>query len=322
MDIVIQGQRDPRWASKVLGYNTGAPYTLGNYGCLLTCFSMYLTAIGKPETPDTVNDKCKANNGFVQGGNLVWSVPEKIWGIKLVYQSPYYDGPVTSQGKAKMKALLDERRPLICHVDFDPNDPDDDMHWILVTKYVGDTFHCNDPWSGKNVPVDVYGGSIERAVLEFRAYDPIVPETATVQTCDDLLTEVREQRDENHNDRMACFEELGFTGSFNRTIAVEEIRKLKALEKSYNQKDEKIGELTMQIQVLEKKISDQQTALETAQSQLEETVTANLGMQKTVQSLTSNNTTLQKAVQDLKDSIKIPTFRGFKKTLYDWLMKG
>lgn len=322
MDIVIQGQRDPRWASKTLGYNTGAPYTLGNYGCLLTCFSMYLTAIGKDETPDTVNDKCKANNGFVQGGNLVWSVPEKIWGIKCIYQSPYYDGPLTSQGKAKMKSLLDERRPLICHVDFDPNDPDDDMHWVLVTSYLGDMFYINDPWTGKNVPIDVYGGSVERAVIEFRAYDPIVPESSVAPDQSLELDKCRLARDSHWNDLNEIKSALAITGEYAKDVVMRRIDMLIGLEHDAGKKEEKISELTIQIQLMERKIADQQLALESAQSQLEQTVATNLDVQKKVQVLTSKNNELSTSLQKLKDSIKIPVFRGFKKTLYDWLMKG
>jgi len=71
MNLPIFGQRDSRWESKLLGYNTSPTYTLGLYGCLVTSFAMYLKAIGKDETPDTVNEKLKANNGFVNGGNLI-----------------------------------------------------------------------------------------------------------------------------------------------------------------------------------------------------------------------------------------------------------
>jgi hypothetical protein len=221
-----------------------------------------------------------------------------------------------------MKALLDERRPLICHVDFDPNDPDDDMHWVLITSYVGDTFQCNDPWSGKNVPVDVYGGSIERAVIEFRAYDPVVSESSVAPDQSLELDNCRLSRDSHWNDLNDIKTGLAITGEYAKDVVMRRIDMLIGLEHDAGKKEEKISELTMQIQVMEKKIIDQQNALTEAQTQLESTVAANLGMQKTVQTLTVNNTTLQKAVQDLKDSIKVPTFRGFKKTLYDWLIKG
>lgn len=136
------------------------------------------------------------------------------------------------------------------------------------------------------------------------------------------LDKARKDRDAHWNALQDIKTALAITGEYAQDVIMRRIDMLIGLEKDAGKKEEKISELTMQIQVLEKKISDQQTALESAQSQLESTVAANLGMQKTVQTLTSNNTSLQKAVQDLKDSIKVPTFRGFKKTLYDWLMKG
>jgi len=112
------------------------------------------------------------------------------------------------------------------------------------------------------------------------------------------------------------------SGEYAQDVVMRRIDMLVGLERDFGKKEEKISELTMQIQVMEKKVADQQSALESAQSQLEQAVSTNLDMQKKVQTLTSNNTSLQKAVQDLKDSIKVPAFRGFKKTLYDWLMKG
>ena len=115
---------------------------------------------------------------------------------------------------------------------------------------------------------------------------------------------------------------LAVTGEYAQDVVLRRIDMLIGVEKDASKKEEKISELTMQIQVMEKKVSDQQVALESAKTQLEQAVSTNLDMQKKVQTLTVNNSSLQKAVQELKDSIKVPAFRGFKKTLYDWLMKG
>jgi hypothetical protein len=173
----IFSQRDSQWSSILLGNNKNQPYNIGNYGCLISCYAMFLSSIGKPETPKTVNEKLKPEGFTKDSGELIWSAPCNEWGITNDYISPTYDGPVTNFGVNKMKALLDEGKPLICHVDFDPQDIDDDMHWVLVYGYEPNTeiFYICDPWTGRSdLTLDVYGGT-RRAVIQFRTYTQTVP---------------------------------------------------------------------------------------------------------------------------------------------------
>ena len=164
--LAKNGQKFTQWNNVLLGYNTVAQYTIGMYGCLITSLGNY---IGK--TPLEVNQILKDNGGFTPGsGNFIWSKCTAL-GLNQYYASPYYSDPVTSQGITKMKALLDEGRPLLTHVDFDPKDPDDDQHWLLVYGYdEPEIFYAFDPWSGLDITLDVYGG-VKRAVMEFKAYD-------------------------------------------------------------------------------------------------------------------------------------------------------
>ena len=159
------GQRETTWSSTLLGYNAST-YTIGSHGCLITDLGNYLGL-----TPLQVNKILCDGGGYTSGsGNFIWSKCSLL-GLTQVYSSPYYSDPVTSQGITKMKALLDEGRPLLTHVDFDPSDPDDDQHWILIYGYEGEeTFFAFDPWSKSDITLDVYGG-VKRAVYEFKAYD-------------------------------------------------------------------------------------------------------------------------------------------------------
>lgn len=309
MNLPIYGQRDSRWSNILLGFNTSPPYTIGNYGCLISCFAMYLKALGRDETPATVNEKVKAVNGFVSGGNLVWSAIEQVYGIKCMYQSPYYDGPLTVQGKAKMKALLDEKHPLITHVDFDPNDPDDDMHWILVTGYSGDIFYCNDPWTGTNVPVDVYGGSIERAVIEFRAYDPVITgETATTDTCQVELDKARIARDSHWNELMFLFSGIGCTGDYSHKVAEERLKTISNFEDQIRADEKAIKAAQSQAEELRLKLDEQRGLNTTLQQKFEEYVKDNnmkiTEFQGEIQKLTVNNTDLVKQVEVLKKQVE------------------
>src|ERR1035437_766439 len=159
-------QRDPRWASIILGNNTQAQYNIGMYGCLITALAMYLN-----DQPNNINQKLKDNGGFSQGsGDFVWSKCTAL-GLNQTYLSPRYDGiPVTAQGLQKMKDLLDSGLPLLAELDFNPATDGEEMHFALVIGYDGDQFFIDDPWTGQQVSLDVYGGAA-RAVIQFRAYD-------------------------------------------------------------------------------------------------------------------------------------------------------
>ncbi len=166
-----QSQKDPRWANVLLGYNTDATYNIGNYGCLITCFANYL---GK--TPVEINDILKANQGFVQGGLFVWS-KSTVLGLNEVYCSPRYNDLVSTQGLTKMKQLIDEGRPLICEIDFNPTTTQQEMHYLLVHSYdetKEDVFYAIDPYTGTEIDLSVYGG-VRRTLYQFRAYNKTLP---------------------------------------------------------------------------------------------------------------------------------------------------
>jgi hypothetical protein len=162
--MTIYSQRDQRWANIFLGDNTSFPYTIGNYGCLITCLSSYID-----QDPKTTNNQLKDNKAFVSGGLFVWT-KSTVLDLNQTYVSPRYDGPVTDQGIAKMKDLLDQGYPLLCEVDFNPNTSGEEMHFVLILRYDGDSFYAMDPWVGEIINLSVYGG-IKRAAIQFRSYD-------------------------------------------------------------------------------------------------------------------------------------------------------
>lgn len=72
-------QLDPRWSSKLLGFNTASDGSIGNYGCLITATANMLTLNGDSTTPEVVNNQLKVNNGYVAGtGILYWSAIPKL----------------------------------------------------------------------------------------------------------------------------------------------------------------------------------------------------------------------------------------------------
>lgn len=176
LNVPLLSQRDSRWSSIILGNNKlGSKYTIGNFGCLITCFSMYIS-----KTPDQVNLSLKQNGGFTSdGGDFIWS-KSTVLGLGQTYLSPRYTGPVTVQGLVKVKELLDQNLPIVCEVDFNPNTDGEEQHYVLLIGYEGDKIFAADPWVGEIINLDVYGGP-QRAIIQFRAYDKALkPATAPV----------------------------------------------------------------------------------------------------------------------------------------------
>jgi hypothetical protein len=171
--MTLYSQRDPRWSSIFLGDNTAMPYTIGNYGCLITCLSSYID-----KEPTQVNELLKNNKAFVSGGLFVWS-KSVVLGLNQTYVSPRYEGLMIDQGLARMTELLDQGYPLLCEVDFNPNTSGEEMHFVLIVRYEGDSFYAMDPWVGQIINLSVYGG-IKRAAIQFRAYDKKLKTTPPV----------------------------------------------------------------------------------------------------------------------------------------------
>lgn len=189
LKIVSFAQRDSLWSNILLGYNTSI-YTIGGYGCLITCLASYLKSLDTQETPATVNKRLIDNQGFQSGtGNFIWT-KSTVLGLTQTYLSPYYSNLVTDQGVQKAKDLLDQGYPLLTEVDFNPATYGEEMHFVLLCGYEGDVFYCMDPWQGNVVTLDNYGG-FKRGVLQFRAYDKIlakqdvesIPSDQALQEC-------------------------------------------------------------------------------------------------------------------------------------------
>lgn len=164
---VLYSQRDPQWSSLLLGFNTDKRYTIGNYGCLMTCYSMYIA-----KKPNETNELLKTNNAFQNGGLFVWT-KSTVMGLTQTYISPRYDGPVSSQGIQKIKDTIDAGFPVLCEVDFNPNTAGEEMHYVLVIGYEADSLFAADPWVGQIVNLDLYGGP-QRAIIQFRVYDKVL----------------------------------------------------------------------------------------------------------------------------------------------------
>lgn len=114
---VLMRQRDPRWADKILGYNAaGTSFTIGNYGCLLTCLSS-LCAM----TPQSLNEAGKARNLFSSGGGDALTFDPQLWAPGAPYELHgvslrYSDAPFPHGAYSQLIQHVEEVGPAICEV--------------------------------------------------------------------------------------------------------------------------------------------------------------------------------------------------------------
>lgn len=136
-------QRDPRWADKRLGM-AGSTLTIGQWGCMMTCFTMTANAFGHPVTPAQLNDLMVRKGGFIDTNLTKWNA------LSVVYSDIIYGGKMGSSPSTMnyIDASLAEGRPISVQVDFTSDTPytDNDQHWVLIVAKDGDDYRINDPW--------------------------------------------------------------------------------------------------------------------------------------------------------------------------------
>src|SRR4030042_5396610 len=120
-------QRDSQWGNIGLG---GSPYTMANYGCLVTSVSMGVRHYGKNIKP---SDIAVSSDAFVPGtGYLYHSF--KASGLSV---------SVSSASKSIIDSELAAGRPVIAGLYSGPD------HFIVITRKDGDKYIMRDPFIEK-----------------------------------------------------------------------------------------------------------------------------------------------------------------------------
>jgi len=144
-------QRDSGWKDDLMGLSG---LKVGDYGCAMTCTAMVLEYYGVDTDPGVLNAWLSSHGGYTSGGALYWSkLAEYSEGrVQFVHSSEFwsFSSPSTKHWE-KLDQELDQGRPVIVKVDFDPSSPFVE-HWVLVTCKSGNDYYINDPWDSPQVP--------------------------------------------------------------------------------------------------------------------------------------------------------------------------
>src|SRR5215208_7181090 len=140
-NLVYLSQQDPQWKNDTLGFGEPGD-TIGFVGCALTSVSMLLSGHGFKETPQTLNQKMKAKQGFVSSG-IRWDVVSQVHPevrLKANIRCETSDAPLD-----RIDAALAAGQPVVVRVDASPN-PGLQWHYVLLYGRKGDDYLMLDPW--------------------------------------------------------------------------------------------------------------------------------------------------------------------------------
>lgn len=158
--IKLYSQNDPRWQHRILGQG---PQTFGEFGCLITCFSMMLSGFGEDLNPLELNQRVlqlPAGRGF-SGSEIFFAAP--AYAIDHVkYYGNWKPRPDTGAAFARLDTILiasidqalARKRAVMVQVDTDPIDPytpQSEQHWVLVLARQGNDYLVADPINGQQV---------------------------------------------------------------------------------------------------------------------------------------------------------------------------
>lgn len=126
-------QRDASWGNMSLG---GNPYSVAEYGCLVSSISMIASHNGKNVKP---SDIAANSSAFVNGtGYLLWQF--SVNGINV---------SVSSSSKSNLDSLLSTGKPVIAGLYGGPD------HFIVILRKEGNNYIMHDPFmeNGSNRPL-------------------------------------------------------------------------------------------------------------------------------------------------------------------------
>jgi hypothetical protein len=300
----IQSQRDSRWGSILLGFNTVQPYNIYNYGCLITSLANYID-----KQPDEVNQILKNGNGFANGGDFVWTKCQLL-GISQTYLSPRYQTVSLSNSEVnKLIGFLDLGFPALCEVDFNPADDDEQMHFVLAVGHTDGEILVVDPWEGQ---LETWSfASFQRNTYQYRIYDK------KLEAGDSETLPVLKKDFENLVRKSSIYDKarqkLGVADG--ETIVIAEIDKFLTYEEKIRQQEKQLSEVQTHAAGFEKQAEDKAIEL----GKIQDTMTE---LQTKLKVAIDQNESLQKSIQELKQQATVQPTKPWYIKILELFKKG
>lgn len=138
-------QNDKKWQNNKIGLSSSL--TIGQVGCMLTCFAMTVNHFGGNETPLSLNNKMVNAKGF----NDAWIKGAQVPGL---FPNLEFERQKSVECKNKPAPMADIDTGLatgsviMVQVDreADATFEDEDGHWVLLQEKKGDDYTMIDPW--------------------------------------------------------------------------------------------------------------------------------------------------------------------------------
>lgn len=142
LNITPLTQRDPKWKSIFLGNTKNT--TIGSHGCTITDTAMVLNYLGIKITPAELNEKLKANKGYLNN-LIIWDAVRRIW-PSVVEKAIRVTGAHGGYNNTKVSEYVyNKKTPVLVEVNAAPIGSPRSSHWVL---FVADR-KLIDPWDGK-----------------------------------------------------------------------------------------------------------------------------------------------------------------------------
>jgi len=233
----LYSQRDPQWASTVLGTGNNT-ITIGTSGCYLTAFAMIANYYGHQINPLQLNQLFITNNLYVEGNELTDKALQSLYANCIYQQSIDYSTTPASLSILETY-LSDPTMSVILEVNANPEGPSSTLetHFVVAVACDGKNVTIADPWTGQLNSGTPYG-DWPTTIQKFVIYKGTHPATGTYvdsATFDTLVT-----KSTNYD----AFVKIGYTEADQVTT------KVNSLQTQIDNDNTQIGTLTKQVQSL------------------------------------------------------------------------
>jgi len=222
-------QQNPKWASEKLGTSA---VTIGGYGCALCALAMIEKYYNFDTDPLKLNQLLIDKSVYAERNLMKWWEINKV--NEFVSLKEWIDCLTTPAPLDKIDAELEAGRPVICHVDLNPNQPGPDHFIVIIGKTEDGHYIIFDPWYDEDsVFFDWRYGDPTKGIFRILAINGPVPQPEAPQPTIADLTGQIDQWVKHFEDIKEHLRPAGIMPGDDLPKVIGTIDELVALKKEY-----------------------------------------------------------------------------------------